>query len=66
MGLLSVPLDLVAIPVGLVLIVVPLRHNDTDQEQQVRMLAGKQVRMAPGGGIRRYCEHLQWGDSSPA
>jgi hypothetical protein len=43
----------------MVLIVMPPRHNDTDQKQQARMLAGKQVRRAPGGVIRRYSEHLQ-------
>ena len=66
LGTLSVPLYLVAFPVGMILIVVPPRHGDTGQGPQARMLAGEQVRRAHAGWIKRYCEHLHQGESSLA
>ena len=59
LGLLSVPPDLVAFPVGMLLVLMLLGHNDTGQ-------AGGQLMRAPGGVIRKCCEHLHWRGASVA
>ena len=63
LGLLSVPLDLVAFPVGMMLVFVLPRHDDTGQEPQAGVQLGRQATRAPGGRTKK-CEHLHQGESS--
>ena len=58
LGTMSVPLDLVAFHMGMVLVPVPLRHGDTGYGSQTHA-AGWQARRAPRGRTSRCCEQLQ-------